>query len=110
MSLQAWLLAVSPFSSLDNKTLDSCGKNQALYHAHRGQKCLQLWILPCRLMKTDMRHHREQGSIPPVLISRTHSDLNACQNERCFLFGLWGSVRVEHAFQKKCYGQELADL
>lgn len=110
MSFHAWFLAVSPFSSLDNKTLDSLGENQAQYCAHRGWKCPQLWVLPCHLMNADMRHHREQGSIFPVLISMTHLDLNACQNEKCFLFGLWGSIGVEHAFQKKCDGQELVDL
>lgn len=110
MSLHDWFLVFSLFSGLDNTTLDSRGKNQAQYHAHRGRKCPQLWILPCHLTKADMRHHRKQGSIPPVLTSRTHLDLNACQNERHFLFGLWGSIGVEHAFQQKCDGQELVDL
>lgn len=57
-----------------------------------------------------MRHHGVQGSTPPVPISRTRSDLNTCQNERCFLFGLWGFIGVEHTFQQKRDGQELVGL
>lgn len=36
----------------------------------------------CHLMKGDMHHHGVLVSIPPVPISRTHSDFNTWQNER----------------------------